>query len=318
MRWDYYKRMALNYLREPDRIADELASARRRRQARTARLAPLPTTPAAELPVVVSLTSYGPRIARVQLAIRSIMDQTVRPNRVELWLGEDADGIALPQELVALEEVGLTIHRGVRDLKGHKKYLFSMREERDVLLVTIDDDLVYTRDTIESLVRAHEALPHAVVARRCHRMTFTDDHDRIAPYATWDMDFRAERPTASRTLLATTGAGTLYPPETFEALVADEADIARLALTADDLWMKAMELNHGIEVAAAPNDRPMPYVMPMSQSGGLFFENLHDGGNDQVLARLMDHFGLTPHDFQDAPGEGLPILRARDADGQRP
>jgi hypothetical protein len=82
--------------------------------------------------------------------------------------------------------------------------------------------------------------------------------------------------------------------------------------------MKAMELNHGIEVAAAPNDRPMPYVMPMSQSGGLFFENLHDGGNDQVLARLMVHFGLTPHDFQDAPGEGLPILRARDADGQRP
>jgi hypothetical protein len=37
----------------------------------------------------------------------------------------------------------------------------------------------------------------------------------------------------------------------------------------------------------------------MSQSKGLFFENLHDGGNDRILARLMDHFDLTIDDFTD-------------------
>jgi len=297
MRWDYYGRMALNYVREPERLLEEHESWKRRRQAAKAPLVPLPTNAAADLPVVVSLTSYGTRISRVHLAIRSIMDQTVRPNRVELWLGEDSDDIPIPPELAELTDCGLTIHRGVEDLKGHKKYYFSMREEEEVLLVTIDDDLVYTKDTISSLLAAHQVLPQAVVARRCHRMRFAEGS--IAPYDTWEMNFQAGHPLASRELLATTGAGTLYPPHTFGPLTQD-IDLARdLALTADDLWMKVRETILGIEVAQAPNTRPMPYVMPASQSAGLFFENLHNGGNDAILARLMDHFGLTARDFRD-------------------
>jgi len=196
MRWDYYGRMALNYVREPERLLEEHESWKRRRQAAKAPLVPLPTNAAADLPVVVSLTSYGTRISRVHLAIRSIMDQTVRPNRVELWLGEDSDDIPIPPELAELTDCGLTIHRGVEDLKGHKKYYFSMREEEEVLLVTIDDDLVYTKDTIASLLAAHQVLPQAVVARRCHRMRFAEGS--IAPYDTWEMNFQAGHPLASR------------------------------------------------------------------------------------------------------------------------
>lgn len=297
MRWDYYRRMALNYLREPERIDLERKSWLRRRQAARAALSPLPTEHAAELPLVVSLTSYGARIGRVHLAIRSIMDQTVRPNRVELWLGTDADGIALPRELERLREAGLVVHRGVEDLKGHKKYLFAMRQEPDVLLVTIDDDLVYPRDTLETLLTAHQALPQAVVARRCHRIRLTGD--RLAPYDTWDMNFSEAPLVPSRSLLATTGAGTLYPPTTFEALTTDTEVARELALTADDLWMKVQELRFGIDVAWAPNTCPMPYVMPASQKDGLFFENLHNGGNDAILSRLMERFGLSERDFRD-------------------
>ena len=297
MRWDYYRRMALNYLREPERIRTEYQSWQRRRQAARAVLPPLSDVPAAELPLVVSLTSYGTRISRVHLAIRSIMDQTLRPNRVELWLGTDSDAIALPRELCALTELGLTIHRDVEDIKGHKKYYFSMREAKDKLLVTIDDDLVYARDTLETLVAAHRALPEAVVARRCHRIRL--EGDALAPYDTWDMNYAEAPLVASRALLATTGAGTLYPPNTFDAITQDSHVARELALTADDLWVKIRELVAGIDVAWAPNALPLPYGMPASQQDGLFFENLHNGGNDAILARLMEHYGICARDFAD-------------------
>ena len=297
VRWDYYRRMAVNYLKEPERIGQEMAAAKRRKEAKGARLAPLPTTPAAEVPVVVSLTSYGARVQRVSLAIRSIMDQTVRPNKVILWLGEDANDVSLPKDLTDLERVGLEIRRGVADLKGHKKYYFAMQELTDCLLVTIDDDLVYAKDTIETLLSAHKALPDCVIARRCHHIDIKDGE--IAPYETWEMNYQDEVTTPRKSLLATTGAGTLYPSSCFAALTGDADEISEFALSADDLWMKALETKAHILVACAPNDLPMPWVMPMSQSKGLFFENLHDGGTDRILARLMDHFGLTTDDFTD-------------------
>ena len=39
--------------------------------------------------VVVSLTTFGNRIHNVHLAIESIMQGTVKPNKIVLWLAED-------------------------------------------------------------------------------------------------------------------------------------------------------------------------------------------------------------------------------------
>lgn len=291
-----YWRVLSSYVRDPHKLADEVASARRRKEVRACAVEPLCPTAAEGLPVVVSLTSYGSRIERVDLAIRSIMLQTVRPNRVILWLGEESGDVVLPPRLMELVDRGLEVRRGVRDLKGHKKYYFAMQELEDCLLVTIDDDLVYTPDVIESLLAAHELRPHDVVARRTHRIVVADG--QVAPYLDWEMEFEEDVPRPRRSLLATTGAGTLYPPELFGRLVGNADDIVACAWGMDDLWLKALEVHEGIDVAYAPNSRPMPYVMPFSQGGGLLYTN-KVGGNDEAMRRLMRHFSLCAEDFVD-------------------
>ena len=40
--------------------------------------------------LIVSLTSYPPRFKTLHLTIKSLLDQTVRPDRIILWIGRGA------------------------------------------------------------------------------------------------------------------------------------------------------------------------------------------------------------------------------------
>ncbi len=254
-----------------------------------------------ETEIIVSLTSYGFRLKTVHIAIRSLMQQTVPPNRIILWLDNESAEIDLPLKLLALREFGLEIEKGCRNLKGHKKYYYAMKRYPGSIIITVDDDLIYPSDTIETLINAHELYPESIVARRVHRITFGGNLNaaNIKPYLQWDSEWMSDNPFPSKQLLATTGAGVLYPPNSAESLLYDEATIASLALNADDIWMKAAEISAGYKVVYAPNDLPMPPALRRSQSEGLLYQNIDGGGNDSVMESVIDYFGFTEADFRD-------------------
>ena len=246
--------------------------------------------------VVVTLTSYGPRLSTVHLAIKSLMLQTVRPNKIVLYLGTDSDSLELPAELTALEKRGLEIRRGYANLKSHKKYYFAMSEFDDALIVMADDDLIYEADVIESLLAAHEQFPDCIVGRRTHLIRF-DEEGAPLPYLDWQFEHTEDAPHPRNDLLITTGAGSLYPPCTHKALLAPPADFMRLAASADDIWLKGMEMAAGIKVAYAPNSKNMPNAIEGTQEDALFNENGAGGLNDQAFAAVLAYHNLTAADF---------------------
>ena len=70
------------------------------------------------------MTSYPARISYVHLAIKSLMLQSYKPDRIILWLAEEQFPTKeLPKELTDLCQYGLEI-RFVEDLYGHKKYFY--------------------------------------------------------------------------------------------------------------------------------------------------------------------------------------------------
>lgn len=274
-----------------------LRMAGRRMTMTFSKLRPLPEPQPGEVPVYVSLTSYGKRIEYVHLAIRSLMMQTMRPNKVFLWLGKDADDIALTRELEELTHYGLVIRRGVENIKGHKKYYFAMQELDDCLLITADDDLVYPKDVVESLLAAHAKYPNAVAARRTHRIVVSDGS--IKTYTQWDQEWSELDPRPRKSLVATTGAGTLYPSSLFSNLVSDMQLLSETALDADDLWLKGIEAQKGIGVVYAPNKIPMPYMIQRLQKDSLYSNNKLQGGNDTHFQNIIQALELEVSDFID-------------------
>ena len=242
--------------------------------------------------IIVSLTSYPPRIHCVARSLDTVFSQTLLPDEVILWLAESqfpnkmAD---LPEELVKLvTDKKLTVCWCEGDLKSHKKYFYAFREYPEGLVITIDDDLLYHSRMIENLYVSWILHPGAVSAVRAHLIPVTEQ-GKILPYSLWPKEVDACISEPSMQLMATGGAGTLYPVALFSgaANLLDPKMIERTCLWADDLWLKALELVSGIPVVAAEPFQGLRYV-PDSQNVGLRIFNTVEGGNDRQLFQIQE------------------------------
>lgn len=237
--------------------------------------------------LIVSLTTYPRRINLIPGVLESIYKQTRKPDEVILWLaeeqfpGKEAD---LPEQLRQLSaDKRLTI-RWCDDLKSHKKYFYAFQENPNDLIVTIDDDLVYSSDMLSSLYASYLLYPNAVSAVRAHLIIVNECGD-ILPYQSWIQETDACLYEPSMQLMATGGAGTLHPPGLFRKEFFDKDAIKQNCLWADDLWLKAMELVSDVPVVLARPFERLQYL-PDSQEEALHIVNVQQNQNDVQLENI--------------------------------
>ena len=252
----------------------------------TKELEPLITTQ--EKPaIVVSLTSYPPRFRFVPLALKSLFLQNIRPNRIIVW--HECDRKELTKEMLEYEKLGVEFIKVEEDLGPHKKYFYALQEMSDDIVVVVDDDLVYTHDMIESLMKTHEKYPESICSRRVHRIKLNDEN-KMANYDTWIGEcFFELKP--SHLLMATTGSGTLFPPNALGRKAFNDKLIKERCLYADDIWLKYIEILDDVKVVWAPNSMPLPPVVEDSQQISLGTSNVVDGGNDKYIELLNGEYG---------------------------
>lgn len=238
--------------------------------------------------IIVSLTSYPARIKYVYKALESIFNQTKLPDLIVLWLAKNQfpnRERELPIEIHNLLAEGkLEVKWCDLDLKPHKKYFYSFKEYKNDLIITIDDDLLYSANMIENLYNSYLMYPDCVSACRAHLITFDK---KILPYKYWVKEIDMDILTPSMSLFATGGAGTLYPVNLFSDKLLDEEAIIDCCLEADDLWMKIMELYNNIPVVIAQQYQNLVYIEG-SQEQALCKQNVDNNQNDVQLNRIIE------------------------------
>ena len=244
--------------------------------------------------VIVSLTSFGNRIYEVYLAIESIMQGTLKPNRILLWLSKDEfRGKILPRTLQFQQKRGLEICF-CEDIRSYKKILPTMKQFRDACVVTIDDDLMYEFDLLESLLRAHIDDPESVCACRMHRITM-DEHKMPKSYLDWDFMINPEN--RSNYHFLTSGGGTLFPPHCFVDEFYNQEAFMTLCPFADDIWINAMILlsgRHISKVYTHSKDGCDYLEIRLDQDDALSKENVHPSRcrNDVQFKAVCDRYDL--------------------------
>lgn len=235
--------------------------------------------------IIVSLTSFPARIDRIHLTVCSLLDQTVRPAKLILWLADSQfpSMESLPANLLRLMEHGLEI-RFCDDLKSHKKYYYAFKAFPSSTIITVDDDLIYPRNTVQKLVEKSKAYPECVCCNRGHEITFTDG--KLDEYQKWIKEASYLKSPSS--LLCPTGAGgILYPPDSLYPDFLDQEKINKYALKADDLWLKFMALLQGTK-AVYTNDFPQwLFLVSGTQTETLSKLNVDGKNNDLVMDCLM-------------------------------
>lgn len=228
---------------------------------------------------VVSLTSYGKRIGWVHLTIESVAAGAERPARLVLWLDDERALRRPPWALRRLVRRGLEI-RETPDWGPHKKYFPAVLEGIDRPLVTCDDDVLYPRQWLGMLMRAHESSPDAVVAHRVNRIRVQDG--ALLPYAAWG---RAADLRETPRNFATGVKGILYPVS-FQAVLrrAGTGFLANCRHT-DDIWLHHLALRAQVRVLPVLG-LPMSAVAPVRgirSESALADANVGGGRNDRVI-----------------------------------
>lgn len=282
---------------ELGRLSNELSSMWRqlvsmradglRAQMRISSLSPLYGSP----DLIVSVASYGPRIDCIVPMIESVGNQTVRPDRAFLWMPsrDFPRGVDdLPSDVVcALNDANIEPRFVEMDLGPHNKYFWTMRAFPESVVVTLDDDVCYPSDLLESLLAARRSNPGQIVAMRVRRI-LPGGEENLSPYETWPLDPGDLLGKPSFRLIATGVGGVLYPSHCLDDHVFDADGIRKTCLRADDLWLKVMAVLAGTRTVCPVTDCPLCYC-PGTQETALCEANLYRGENDSQLEAILEY-----------------------------
>lgn len=218
--------------------------------------------------IIVSLTTYGRRIHSVFLTIESIMEQTMKPNRIILWLDYSFEGKRLPESINKLRKRGLEV---------------ALCKYPDDAIITVDDDLIYEVNMLENLIVPFLQNPSVIYCNRAHKM-IPDGNGKLLPYSSWGW----ETPE-------TGGGGALYPPHSLDEEVKNEAVYMDICQFADDVWFKAMSLKKGTPVCRVEtyhaNGNEFLFDEEV-QDMALAKQNVYQSMNDKQIEAVFTKYNL--------------------------
>lgn len=220
--------------------------------------------------VIISLTSFPARVNTVHQAIQTLLVQTYKADRIILWLARDEfpEGEnSLPLQLQKLCARGLEI-RWCENIRSYKKLIPTLERFPDAIIMTFDDDLLYSKYVVERLIAAYMARPDCM---HCHRAAmmiyYAPNHiERI-------LDFKKDYSNPTYLYELTSGSGCLYPPHCFHKDITNRELFMTLAPTNDDLWFWLMGVMNGYRVNIVKKNISRLTHIRHTQEVGLFHIN---------------------------------------------
>lgn len=186
--------------------------------------------------LIISLTSFGPRLEKIWLVIESLLRQSVKPDKIILFLtaSQVPDIEKLPASLLKLRKRGIEIRLCPDNIRSHTKYFYAMTQFPEATVITVDDDLFYRSDLVKSLVESQKEYPGAICANWVKEIIPGN-----TKYAEWP-DGSVRSLKKNHLLLGV--SGVLYPPRALHTDAFDPKAIIDLCLTADDVWLSCMAI----------------------------------------------------------------------------
>ena len=232
--------------------------------------------------VVVSLTTIPSRLKHIVPTINSILLQSRPPNRIYLnlpdWSKREGRPYRVPETLK--KDKRIVLCRCSEDQGPILKLLPVLEKETDpqTVIVTVDDDTVYPRHTIEKLLKYHDRFPEAALGFRGWRIPLSGNFlDRNVLYAN-----QVKRPY--RVDILSGVSGVLYLRKHFDVDFFCRAGLPPESFFVDDICISGYLKKAGVEkiILPFPMREPFSHYTFTSRSNPLWKIN-RDGHNDQVM-----------------------------------
>lgn len=169
------------------------------------------------------------------------------------------------------------------DLMSHNKYFEVMKKYKDYAIITIDDDIIYTHDVIETLYNSYLKYPNCIHARRVHKIM--TKNNKLEPYDKWLIQYTFEL-NPSFYLFATSKGGRLFPPNILNISDENIKEIYK-CITAEDIYLKYLSRKLNIKTVWVPNNFTLGLQQlkdNINQKKDVYKRNIKgEGLNDQCI-----------------------------------
>ena len=238
--------------------------------------------------IIVSLTSFPARINYVYKTISSLLDQTLKPDLVILWLAEEQfvnKEKDLPANLLELQQFGLSI-KWCKDIRSYKKLIPALTEFPEDIIITTDDDIYYDRNMVELLYKAYTKSPQYIHCHRCTKMFYKQG--TLTAKAGGKKYYK--QPSFANKSVGV--GGVLFPPHSLYKDVTNEKLFMTLAPTNDDIWFWLMAVMNGTKINVIPNNIPQPAEIDETIDGPCLTK-INDHGEKlfyKDLTNVLNHY----------------------------
>ena len=235
--------------------------------------------------VVISLTSKRARFNNLHLTIKSIIDQTINPDHLILWIDKNEKKF-LKKNVESLKNYGLKICY-CKNLRSYNKIIHTLKKYKDSFIITFDDDIIYGNKSVEYLINGQKKNPGKIIANRVHKIIL---NEKKIPekYNKWIWNSNCK--TRNKLNFQTGVYGVLYPPYSFFKDVSKEKIFKKISPSADDLWLYWMiRLNKKFVVWSGYRKKNFDNF---NLDETLINENIKHHGNDEQIKKLIRYYGF--------------------------
>lgn len=245
--------------------------------------------------VIVSLTSFPAAIPYAAQAVQSILNGSVLPDKVILYLTFSQFGEnGIPKELLKLadENPRFEIRDYPKDIRSYRKLIPALQDFPDAIIVTTDDDVAYHPNMLRDLLRLHEEFPHAVLAHRAKLMKPDKPYRRWRKYRWYHFLFK--RIHSGYRNIQTGVGGVLYPPHALKEDMLDVELFTKIAPTTDDIWFWAAAVANGTPMIPVPFGHNKPRGLEKPRELSLKTVNFKSGidRNAAAFKAILERFPI--------------------------
>lgn len=245
-----------------------------------------------EIPLIVSLTSYGRRVAAtLPYTLVSLLKQQCKPDKIIVWLDASFWNMDnLPPILRKLGKAGIDF-KFCEDIRSYTKLVPALVEYPDSIVITVDDDIYYRSTLIKDLFVSYQNNPFAIHAALL-LLPKRDAYGDLMPYDQWE---EAREKDHNAELFALGVGGCLYPPGSLYKDVTQKDLFMKLCPTADDIWFWAMARLESTKYVVVKTKKYfiLDLLFELTHKGSaLRHENVHEKANDVQLKRVLNYYNL--------------------------
>ncbi len=243
--------------------------------------------------VVVSMTSFPAAIPYAIKAIQSLLNGSVLPDKLVLYLtfSQFPQG-RIPEDLRQLAEENpvFEVRNYDRDIRSYRKLIPALADFPEAVIVTVDDDVAYHRHMLRDILNMHSQFPDSVLAHRAKLIKLGMPYRRWRKYRWYHFLFK--RIHKSFLNMQTGVGGVLYPPHCLKEDMLDVDLFTAIAPTTDDIWFWAAAAANDVCLIPVPFGRNKPRGLHKPKTLSLKTTNFK-GNTDRNLAALnaiLEHY----------------------------